>query len=283
MLIETNPVQTLERDLNFVRERAMGTESFVKDQTNITRLSRVLDGLKETTALSFGQLSKTLQVPFKAKPTLNEKLSSNNYLDMTQLHIQVPYGLKTTFLNLAEILESHMPLFNSIEGQLQETQKYLLKLIGQKTSTAGTMRNRIYDDCKQRMKAFEEARDEIGGCFEKGSTKATSVYGKHFSRNSDWLLVQEKCEWLAKHCQKIDLKKILKEKSELEEYSKDLRASLEEGSGRELSAFMADEISTVIYSMARELEFLSSYLYFCNALTTTMQNNFDDLDQKLKK
>lgn len=278
----TNPDQVFQNTLYSIRRRAIGTESFIKDSTNSRRLSVVMDRLGETTALAMRDLQKHFLFPFAPNHSLSEKLKENDYLNVSGTYINIPYGLKTSFLTYASAIENYVPLILSIPSHLSMVEKYLLKLIGSRTSTSGTLRDRIYDESNRRIKEIEVAKTELANCFDKGSDKGTGNYGHFFSRNADWDIVVEKTSAINKQLKGLDLKKVIAQKDRIEEYSKDLRTELDAGNGRELSAFMAEEISQVLYNAALELEFLSSFFYFCNTLTEVMKKNGEDLDRKLK-
>jgi hypothetical protein len=282
MSLHIDPENRFLNTLTVIRARALSSESFVRDGSNTTRLGIVMERIGETTSIAIRDLQKNFVLPFVANPAVNDKLRENDYLSISGIHINIPYGLKTSFLTFASALETYLPLVSSTDAQLIQVEKYLLKLIGSRSSTAGTLRDRLYDQSMQRVKEIELAKNEINSCFDLNSDRGTGNYGTYFNRNSDWDIVVGKAQQINKLLKDIDLKRIIKRKDAIEEYSKDLRTELENAAGRELTAFMAEEISTILYNTATELEFLSSFVYFCNTLTETLKKNGEDLNRKLK-
>lgn len=283
MSISIAPATALKNEMQALSLRASSTESFVKDETNIGRLSIVMDRIGDATSTALKDFREGMSLAFTGNSSTLQKVKANDYLNVANLYIQVPYGLKVPFVTLVGILDSNLPFVTTIEDQLFQVERYLLRLLGSKSSTEGTVRDKLHGTAIAREKEMLAIKEEIKGCFDQNSDKGTGIYGHFFARNAEWEIVCERTEQLTKNLRKVDIKKILKRKDEIESYSKDLRAALaSHRDGRQLSSFMADEISQILYSTASELEFLSSYIYFCNTLSEVMKKNNEDLGNKLR-
>lgn len=210
------------------------------------------------------------------KNAVEKGLSKTPYLDLAELPIPVPQGLKVTYLKLISTLEEGVTRIEAIDNKLEEFTSYVANVLTNSEARLDTQnRDNYYRELQTQRDVIYAG---IGACFNTtGNTKIK--FSNLVERNADWATVNNQATDLANRLNKINRSQLLKKAKHLNSLLVKVRDNARNGGFTMTSPEVVRSLAEGSFQMASELELYSVMYYRVTGLVT----NLSQANELLKK
>lgn len=272
--------------MRIIASNAVSTESF--GGVNIGgRVVALMDGVERAIAGSVISFTDTVRdkLSFALVPSLDldKRLLDVNYATMSGLVVTVPTGLRSTFKEYYLTMNLVASFVKDVQSEsVEPIGKHLLWLYGSPKELNSSMPNNIAGKLDLRNKEMAKLKQLVSNCFDDKSTVGTATFGEVFERVADWREVRDLARDFEKTVNSIDFKAFAKKVNDVNSYANQLRKQIASGEMEySLSAYMANEISGILYNLADEIEFVGAFMQMSRVLNTVFDENVKTLKVKL--
>ena len=272
--------------MRLIASNALSNESF--GGVNIGgRVVALMDGVERAIVGTVNTFSSNVndKLNFALLPSLalDTRLAEVNYATMHGLVVSVPSGMRCSFKEYFFTMKLVAQFVKDVGSEsIEPVGKHLLYLYGSPKELNTSMVSPIAGKLDVRNKEMAKLKQLVSNCFDDRSTVATATFGDVFDRVADWKEVRELAKEFEKQVNSIDFKAIAKKAEDINGYAAQLRKQIASGDADySLSAYMANEISTILYNLADEIEFVGAFMQMSRVLNTVFDDNVKGLKEKL--
>lgn len=210
-----------------------------------------------------------------------QEMSKHTYMDIKELLAFTPEGLNTDFREYADYLLAAAKHSSKVLELVSEFNVYLAKLISNNDIRLST------DDKAARLQGVEDDRklllQDIGGCFDKGSTRTETNIGKVVKRNSDWQDIFNICEDMTKLITSVDRNKLNHAVDDCVEMIESLERKIKNSDMEGVSSNAVNNLSMGTYQVACELEFYATNFYRIEAFIGSINRTMSHFETTMKQ
>lgn len=204
-------------------------------------------------------------------------LESKPYSDTMQYRVEVPEGLKVTYLEYLDVLIPAQQRANQIlDVVIRPLKKYVGKLI-----TDEVFRNSINHSIKEFTNleaSYKKTSDGFTKCFKVNDFTPTAALGEMVKRTSDWKTVFSRTEELKKAYDAYDQKTITKELNELYEVVDELVRQVKIDGFDNIDKSTTKLLSGGMYHVAREIELSAVTTFRSQTFMKTINTTIEMMD-----
>ncbi len=210
-----------------------------------------------------------------------KEVSKHTYMDIKELRAFTPEGLSVDFREYADYLLAAAKHSANVLQLVADFNVYLAQLISNNDLRLST------DDKAGRMSAIEEDRQlllkDIGGCFDKGSTRTETTISKVIDRNADWQDIFNICEDMTKLITSVDRNKLNRAVDTCVEMVSTLERKIKASEMEGVSSNVVNNLATGTYQVAAELEFYATNFYRIEAFIGSINRTIEHFQTVMKQ
>lgn len=200
-----------------------------------------------------------------------EAIAGRNYVSISPLPARVPEGLKVPYLVYGEALSQAVENATKIVDQLSLYTLFLGQLVTNHDHQFSSEFNASY------YKKLQATRDmdnqQLGACFQPGSTKADRTFGDVVARNADWKSVFNVTNAVSEQIDSVNRRTLSKKIEEAGQLLDVIEKKLERNELEGVSPQVVTELSEGAYHIASQLEMYSSVYYKVQAFVTAVNKS----------
>lgn len=244
----------------------------------LARLPQFLDNAKTFYAKNFSDPIKTL---FSKKDLAGfaQKVQPVSYVDLREVEIFVPSGLKTDLLSYSEVLLECAKYSETF--RLEVLDPFAKWLSGKLAEPASLNSLRPALEIEGYTKRdLDKITKQLVGCFDEKSADGVAKYGKAIKRNADWTQLVKNSLELQGHFLKDDHSLIIQQVGKTTDLLDTLLTRIQqEPETYQVSGPVISSIAKTAYAVAREIEFygivrfrVEEYSHALNESTKKLQD-----------
>jgi hypothetical protein len=251
-------------------------------------LSRLPKYLNDAKAFFVKNLAEPVRALF-SRPALAafaRRIQPVSYVDLRDVEVVVPPGLKTDFARYAQVLLKSAEFASTFRVEvLDPFTRWLAGKVSDPSSLNSLRPSLEIEGYKKRP--YEARMKELIGCFDEKSDDGLVTYGKALKRNADWTEVMVTSDKIQAIFLKDDDALIQQQVAKVSDLLDLLMKRIaEEPETYQLSSAVITSISNTAFAVAREIEFYGLVRYrtgeFAHALNATIKRLNDALAQQGK-
>lgn len=200
-----------------------------------------------------------------------ELIAGRNYVSLSPLPARVPVGLKVPYLVYGEALSQAVVNASQIVDQLSLYTLFLGQLITSHDHQFSAEYGPAY------YKKLQAARDldnqQLGACFQPGSSKADRTFGDVVSRNADWKSVFTLTSRVSEQMNSVNRRTLNKKIEEAGQLLDVLEKKIARKELEGVTPQIIKELSEGAYQMAEQLEMYSAVWYKVQAFVTAVNHS----------
>lgn len=262
------------------RMYTLGVESLTLDGSKELAL-RWFEGFRGFLKDSHIYLSRRLAV-IMSKPTtvhdnkLQKAIRATNYVNLSQIDIACLAGFNGTAFAYAGILNEAATVSSRIEKDLLHHVNVTIgRFINQPDELAEASSNGLLDYKSNSVELREQMTDFLSGDTTKIKQKFGLIYERLSDVASTTTLINEANAKQHATSSKDMVRLVADLSKRVEQLSK--LVNLRNGAGQAMSPNMANLLSTLIFTAAREVEFYSIVGFNLESFSTVTQKGFDEI------
>jgi hypothetical protein len=203
------------------------------------------------------------------------KVAGRNYVNLSQMPVKVPEGLRVPYLQYLHILGEATAHAVQVVERLNKFTVFLGQLINEHSFQLSTKMDRAY---YHQLKAQrDEFNRMLGECFIAGSGKTDALYGDVVQRNSDWKPVFEALNLVSEQINHVNRRTLDKKIEEAAHYLDIIADKATRGDLAQLTPQILHELAEGSYEMGREVEQYVAIWYKATALTESLNKTTTSL------
>lgn len=203
------------------------------------------------------------------------KVAGRNYINLSQMPVKVPEGLRVPYLQYLHILAEATAHGVQVVDRLSKFTVFLGQLINEHSFQLGTRFDRAYYN---KLKAERDDFNRmLGDCFRAGSTQTDASYGDVVQRNSDWKPVFETLNLVSDQINHVNRRTLDKKIEEAAHYLDIIVEKASRGELAQLTPQILGELAEGSYEMGRDVEQYVNLWYKATALTESLNKTTTSL------
>lgn len=201
-----------------------------------------------------------------------KQLENMPFLNISQLPMEVPQGLKAKYLTYLAALDTAVARTENTEKLIDGFTTEVASIITNRDALQSTNAKDAY--WHELESSREACYATIGACFDRGN-KAKQPYSKLVDRNKDWETITNNAISLCARINKVNRAKLVTKSRHLYDLLAKIESACKVGGFDTMSPEMIRSLAEGSYQTASELEFYAVVWYRVQTLTVTLNHNYD--------
>jgi hypothetical protein len=212
-----------------------------------------------------------------AQEVFLKRVTSRNYVNISQMPARVPEGLKGPLLPYLHVLVEAATYASKIVDRLSHYTLVLGSLINEPGAQLNTQIDRkFYSALKVDRDRFTA---QLTNLFVAGSTKTDSTYGAVVQRNADWRGVFEALNLVSHAINSVNKRTVNKKVEEAAHYLGIIEQKASRGELTDITPQMVSELAEGAYEVGKDVEYFVAIWYKVQAVTEAINFTISNLNK----
>lgn len=248
----------------------------------LSRLPLYLDNAKQFYVKNIGEPVKTL---FAKKDLVwfAQKVQPVSYVDLREVEVFVPAGLKTDLLSYSDVLLEAASYTNTFRLEvLDPFTKWLAGKLAE-PSSLNSLRPALEIEGFEK-RDLDKITKKLTACFDEKAANGVAPYGKAVKRNADWTKIVANAVELQARFLKDDHMLVLQQMNKTTDLLDTLLNRIQqEPETYQVSGPVVSSIAKVAYAVAKEIEFYGIVRFRTEEFSHALNETQSKLQEVIKK
>lgn len=212
---------------------------------------------------------------------LERVLGNDTFVNISGLPVVIPEGMSSPFNEVCVSVQKLVNYANNTQPRLTDYAKFISTVISSQDG------RKALNDYSTLMKAVDKERDNTASyynaCFQAGSTKAITDYGKAIENNTLWLSCNQTLLETIEQAKLYKVKDISNLVSEVSILLDNLNERIKAGTVLDMSPETLRSLSAMTVTMAREVELYALTMYRLSEVKKCYELSCKNLIKALNK